>query len=503
MDVVECGNIRVELPSSAKVSYGEGGRMQLTLTNFTGTITLVPPTTAAKRVASGDSEESASFGGKRLRHETPVDGSEASASVDAAADASATRTAPGNNTHFFRNGGGGPSQDSDDEEEEAPAAGPARNLVWDELMDTTAEPGGRSSASGAAAATTADSEMAKPSAQPPPYEGPTQAAAATAAEDEAGEAGEAGEVAAAAADDDDDDVDAPQATQAPLVPVASDVAAALLATPPEATPPAADADADAGSAAMAAPDAEAVAGGGCAAFPFARDASLDEWEWVRLSPSGDAPTARWGHAAVATGGAMFLLGGDDLTDSDDDILKDLYKLDLESHEWSRCRDAPHGRCWHSATVVGGSVSGNSNVILVFGGETLKPGATGVRQPLSTMLSYDPEFDIFYDAVDRGHRPSARLGHTASVHTANAGSSSPLSSHSRPLPSLLIHRCTRPMPEAPRQRRRRRSCSSSADGTACASTRRRHAARRAIGLPRMPPMAIGAPSERHPSAAECR
>jgi hypothetical protein len=127
-----------------------------------------------------------------------------------------------------------------------------------------------------------------------------------------------------------------------------------------------------------------------------------------------------------------------ISDSDDDILRDLYRYDARAHTWSRapvlttartlphrydarahtwsrCRDAPHGRCWHSATVVGGSVSGNSNVILVFGGETLKPNAP-VRQPLSSMLSYDPEFDIFYDAVDRGHRPSARIGHTASLHT---------------------------------------------------------------------------------------
>ena len=136
--------------------------------------------------------------------------------------------------------------------------------------------------------------------------------------------------------------------------------------------------------------------------------------------------------------SLHLTSSHALSDSDDDILRDLYRYDARAHTWSRapvlttartlphrydarahtwsrCRDAPHGRCWHSATVVGGSVSGNSNVILVFGGETLKPNAP-VRQPLSSMLSYDPEFDIFYDAVDRGHRPSARIGHTASLHT---------------------------------------------------------------------------------------
>jgi hypothetical protein len=34
---------------------------------------------------------------------------------------------------------------------------------------------------------------------------------------------------------------------------------------------------------------------------------------VRVHASGEAPRGRWGHAAVASGGAMFLMGGDDLT----------------------------------------------------------------------------------------------------------------------------------------------------------------------------------------------
>jgi hypothetical protein len=35
-----------------------------------------------------------------------------------------------------------------------------------------------------------------------------------------------------------------------------------------------------------------------------------------------------------------------------------------------------------------------------------------------MLSYDPEYEVWYDAIDRAHRPSARLGHSAVLHTAN-------------------------------------------------------------------------------------
>ena len=52
-----------------------------------------------------------------------------------------------------------------------------------------------------------------------------------------------------------------------------------------------------------------------------------------------------------------------------------------------------------------------HVLLVFGGES---GGKATNQ----MLSYDPEFEVWYEAVDRGHRPSARLGHTATLHAAN-------------------------------------------------------------------------------------
>ena len=118
--------------------------------------------------------------------------------------------------------------------------------------------------------------------------------------------------------------EAAQGTQAPVaVPTfgatASEVAAALLATPPSQGAPAEAAPLAPEDEGPAAPSAESAPAD---AFPYARDEPLLEWEWVRVHASGDAPTPRWGHAAVATGGAMFLLGGDDLTDSDDDILRD-------------------------------------------------------------------------------------------------------------------------------------------------------------------------------------
>ena len=87
-------------------------------------------------------------------------------------------------------------------------------------------------------------------------------------------------------------------------------------------------------------------------FPFSRAAvTSGTWEWKRIRPSGDGPKPRWGHCAVAVSGDMYVMGGDDLTDSDTDILHDLYKYDPVLNEWKRCRDAPHGRCWHSGTIV--------------------------------------------------------------------------------------------------------------------------------------------------------
>jgi hypothetical protein len=56
-------------------------------------------------------------------------------------------------------------------------------------------------------------------------------------------------------------------------------------------------------------------------FPYSRTDTLDQWEWCKLQPSGQTPKGRWGHQAVSLGGCLYVMGGDDLTDSDDDILR--------------------------------------------------------------------------------------------------------------------------------------------------------------------------------------
>jgi hypothetical protein len=314
---LEIGNVVIELPPSAKITYGEGGRAELHLNAFTGSLTVLPPAdsmSVKRAAASMDSEEDA----KRSRLETPVDSLEASGNV--ADEVSATRTVPG---HFFRNGGGGPSDSSDEDEAEAPVAQP-RNLSWDELMEETTD----APPAAAGPSTAAAAPVAPP--QPLPADGGVL-------QQHAAAAGVRAEPYLASHDDDEEEQRAeaakqhepPQAAQAhpdgppSLGPTAAAVAAALLATPPSpeerwdaASPtgavlsydlpnmdkgavlsgevaaeplsgragaPSVEGGSDLpnmeeGSSASALADGKIVPAD---AFPFSREEPLAEWEWVR------------------------------------------------------------------------------------------------------------------------------------------------------------------------------------------------------------------------------
>lgn len=143
------------------------------------------------------------------------------------------------------------------------------------------------------------------------------------------------------------------------------------------------------------------------AFPFPPEAPLRRWEWRPVETTGPTPPARWAHCAAALGGKMLVYGGEALSAAGADgppQLSDLHAFDAASGEWRRCQDAPHGRAWHTGTVVRGSLDGSSDIFLVFGGEAArqaarqaggakgKAAAGGKPQSLSSMLSYDPEFE---------------------------------------------------------------------------------------------------------------
>ena len=164
-----------------------------------------------------------------------------------------------------------------------------------------------------------------------------------------------------------------------------------------------------------------VEGTAAAAFAFEPSATLDCWEWAPVKASGETPDARWAHSAVNICGQMHVFGGDKLSDDTGaGCLSDFYTFDASEARWRRGRDAPQARAWHSGTALKGGVQGNSEILLVFGGESIK--SNGRKAAVNTMLAYDPEFEVWYDAVDRGQRPSARSGHSACVHLANGAGS---------------------------------------------------------------------------------
>ena len=460
------GNVTLSLPPDVRV-VEEGEGFALHFHNFTGAIHLTAPpsSSSTKRDVLGSSEE-APISKRARQDESPADESEASAPN---AVASAMRTVP---QEVFRNGGLS-QDDSDDDDSPMPAP---RVISWEEVSTSAMPPlpsfaipaefeasptganadtpqlsrsaqqqaataaaaaasgGSTSSARGHKSVRANESRLREEQETWPAAEA-ASAAAGQPPPASAGGARPALEIGAM--------VVAPAEGAVSAVPSVSPERLAALLQNPDAfkdggaeTPAGASVTGGASAAFSCSPSVVAAGAsssfdapglatrGDVTAFPFGRGEKLDVWEWEEVKTSGAVPTPRWGHCCASLSGALYVMGGDDLTDSDDDILRELHRFEPATGEWKRCRDAPHGRCWHSGTVVGGSVAGNSDILLVFGGETLKVGPDGVvapgtqRSALNTMLSYDPEFEIWYEAVDRGTRPSARLGHSAALHTAN-------------------------------------------------------------------------------------
>ena len=423
---IRVDSVEVGVPPGVRVDVRDG-LVTLHFEEYTGSVSLRPPPLGKRSVGEEEEGESSVDGAKRARLETPADDSEPSSGAPAAV--SALRTMQ--HDAFYRNGGGMTfSQDSDAEEGEAPAP---RAISWEEAVE------GSTNAESAPHNTLDEEDAVAPGGSGegwrPPEENnprPPSMTAAAAREMLASSRPSPGASSTHSRGSPRRGPKSPGSGPGALSPAVGNSAGSRRAgssgkQPAKGRASKAFADSPEASASGSADKlklSEKLVSSDWEAFPFNRSQTLTEWEWCAVTPAGDAPPPRWGHSAASLGGRMYIMGGDDLTDSDDDILRDLYMLDASSNTWRQCRDAPHGRCWHSLTVVGGSLSGNSDILLAFGGETLKAGTapgTATRVPLNSMLSYDPEFEVWYDAVDRGTRPSARLGHTASLHTANGGS----------------------------------------------------------------------------------
>lgn len=448
-------NVQLVLPPEVKVSREEDGTVALDFDTFSGRITLRGaegvPSVKRLRIPSEEAESEDALS-KRGRVETPIEDSGSEPYGGAAAAASDLRTMA--HESFFRNGGGSLSQDSDHDNEDALPQ--PRTISWDEVceggaavdaagqrtdtaLDDNVAPARSERGGSANSADEGLTEAGDRGARPPaPVESPVGASAAVRprtpdwarspdlpAAPPSGGAGESGSRSRGARSSSD-------ASERRAGPVGD-------RTPQQRSGGARHDDTPSVASGAAGPSVEqrpdfAVDGSGAegavkleeeeralgavrrvGAYPFDRTAALDEWEWRAVVAGGSAPCPRWGHSASLLGGSMYVMGGDDLTDSDDDILRDLYRFDLEAKQWTRCRDAPHGRCWHTGNVVGGSVNGGGNVLLVVGGETL-PSGSDTRTPLNSMLSYDPEFEVRSPPPPRNHH--RHRGTHTHTHTPN-------------------------------------------------------------------------------------
>ena len=350
MNTVQIGNVQIALPPGVQVDTSADGVVSLHFSNLSGTMTLTPqPALPGEKRAPTASDSDGSQADKRARNsETPADEISEGASCAPAA-LSALRT--DHHEAFFRNGGGmSPSQDSDDDNEQAPP----RVLTWEEVsaappVSTQPEPAGTHHAN---SPPSPERDLGAASTQPP---APAAIATAAAAREillahgglaktspgasssasvrsgsgpllaptpsrsgggsgsgvgsgRGGASGRGSSVAAGGASS-----GKKRALHAATSPGGADAAAGGVVTD-------------------ARTEAVAAVGGGLSerlravdTFPFARTAKLDTWEWSALDATGARPPRRWGHSAAALGGCLYVMGGDDLTDSDDDILKDLYK----------------------------------------------------------------------------------------------------------------------------------------------------------------------------------
>lgn len=139
------------------------------------------------------------------------------------------------------------------------------------------------------------------------------------------------------------------------------------------------------------------------------------WQWARPQVEGIGPCARGGHTATLVGptdmqkasARIFLFGGhyDDGEGGSFAYLNDTHILDIDENMWSqpRCRGtAPEHRYGHSAALVG-------TRIVYFGGK----GKQGMHY--RDLHALDAATLTWYQGPSSGGAPSARHGHSATLH----------------------------------------------------------------------------------------
>lgn len=68
------------------------------------------------------------------------------------------------------------------------------------------------------------------------------------------------------------------------------------------------------------------------------DVDLQEWKWVKISPSSTTPSARFYHAAEIVGRKIVIHGGWD----ENEVLQDLWIFNTDLFSWMQPRTAGFG-----------------------------------------------------------------------------------------------------------------------------------------------------------------
>eukprot|EP01052_Picozoa_sp_SAG31_P040979 SAG31_NODE_6084_length_2178_cov_4887.678211_2_plen_355_part_00 len=152
---------------------------------------------------------------------------------------------------------------------------------------------------------------------------------------------------------------------------------------------------------------------------------LEHADWSPLN-AASAPAPRWGHSSCCIGdNQLVVLGGENGLG---DVFNTMHVLDRagassSADQWRAIpiRSPLFGhRTWHAAVTFPKVEEADDDDdeagenLLVFGGETVRPGhdrrGQSTRLATNDLLIYDPKFSVWFEGQTTGPKPCPRSGH---------------------------------------------------------------------------------------------
>jgi hypothetical protein len=127
----------------------------------------------------------------------------------------------------------------------------------------------------------------------------------------------------------------------------------------------------------------------------------DAPQWSRLAPAGDAPSPRWGHAAIVDpiGNRLVVFGGSDMSDQSGTPLGDLWELSLgQTPAWHRIEVPGPGP--QPRTGAGAAYDSRHRRMIVFGGN-------GAGAPFPEVWSFDLAGEPRWQIIESWGSPGPR------------------------------------------------------------------------------------------------